>query len=226
MKSLRICVVGLLVAAAGAWAASPAQATLPGDDGLVAVGIVQEKGDQFRTPLYTMKPDGSALERLTDPDWGQIDGSPAWSPDYKTIAFHREDTTSGISNVYTIRVDGTGLKRLTSCTSRPEPCGDSEPTWTPDGQLIVFSHCCVPGNGGFLVGLSSIRPDGTHLERITLNQDVDFGDGTPVVSPKGDWIAFSRTVGRHVSDPGNHAPISALFLVRPDGSGLHRITSY
>jgi Tol biopolymer transport system component len=60
------------------------------------------------------------------------DNFPAWSPNGDLIAFTRfsEDDY----DIYTIRPDGTGLKRLTTT-----PGKDAHEIWSPDGKQILFS---------------------------------------------------------------------------------------
>jgi TolB protein len=60
------------------------------------------------------------------------DNFPAWSPKGDLIAFTRfsEDDY----DIYTIRPDGTGLKRLTTTLGN-----DAHEIWSPDGRHILFS---------------------------------------------------------------------------------------
>ncbi len=203
---------------------SPARATFPGPDGQVVFGQGQSRGTQFREPLFTMNPDGTAARQLTDPPWGTVDTDPWWSPDGSTVVFER-DGPDGNGQIYTIGADDSDLTQLTSCSGTDPACVFSgTPAWTPDGKTIVFSHCCVAANGGYLIGLYTMRADGSHVRRITLNPDLDWGDFSPTVSPDGRWVAFSRVIG---ATPGNaDQSVSALFLVRIDGSGLRQVTSY
>ena len=62
-------------------------------------------------------------------DWK--DGSPAWSPDGKRIAFYSE--RDGNAEIYVMNADGTGVTRLT----RHER-GRRLPAWSPDGRTISF----------------------------------------------------------------------------------------
>jgi hypothetical protein len=78
------------------------------------------------------------------------------------------------------------------------------PVFSPDGSQIVVQA----GEGGGLVSV----PTGLGRRRtLTKGYDSD-----PVWSPDGQWIAFTRGVPRGVSD---------VWLVRADGTGLHKLTT-
>ena len=108
-------------------------------------------------------------------------GDPQLSPDGRTVAF-----TSGsvdkqanrvITQIYTINIDGSNLKQITT--------GDkshSSPRWSPDGKRLAF----VTGGQ-----IWTMEPDGDDREQITK---VSTGAGGPVWSPDGRWIAFVSDV--------------------------------
>jgi TolB protein len=106
----------------------------------------QAKTGEFE--LYVMNSDGSNVRRLgTAPN----SGAPAFSPDGGTIAFSsdRNGATAG-TEIYTIKIDGTGEKRLTSSAG-----DDTDPTWSPDGTHIAFRS--ARGNGG----IYTMKADGS-----------------------------------------------------------------
>jgi Tol biopolymer transport system component len=89
---------------------------------------------------------------------------PAWSPDGRQIAF--EDNADvpagkpdvpGISEIYVVNIDGTGLRRLTRDRKT-----DWTPTWTPDGQILFASF----RNGPYEVFV--MNRDGTGLHRFEV----------------------------------------------------------
>ena len=61
------------------------------------------------------------------------DFRPAWSPDGQWLAFSSDRGTQDESDIYVIRPDGTGLRRLTET-----PGWDGSPTWSPDGRQVAY----------------------------------------------------------------------------------------
>ena len=91
---------------------------------------------------------------------------PAWSPDGKLVAFAARRGT-GHFEIYTIGVDGTGLRRVTYSTEDA-----FEPAWSPDGSTIAFSR------GGSIV---TIDPNGEQQQVLT---DADDNDSSPDWNPR------------------------------------------
>ncbi len=95
--------------------------------------------------LFTINPDGSSQEKLTDNtdddgfDGSLLPGSPlvpdargiSWSPDGNRLAFISD--RNGNLDVFVVNVDGTGLEQLTTHTA-----DDYDPFWLPNGEEIAF----------------------------------------------------------------------------------------
>jgi len=90
-----------------------------------------------RGEIHVMDADGTNVRRVTTlPAYAMLDLAPRFSPDGRRIVFTRyvaEHGSHGISALFTVRVDGGGLKRLT-----PWSNGAANANWSPNGKKLVF----------------------------------------------------------------------------------------
>jgi TolB protein len=86
-------------------------------------------------------------------------GTPDVSPDGLRLIFHDHENTEYFPDIWTARVDGTGLKRLTS----PKALAAGEPAFSPDGKRIVFVGSVT---FSFAPDIYSMNEDGTRLKLI------------------------------------------------------------
>src|SRR5919109_358302 len=110
--------------------------------------------------LFVINADGTGLRRIT-PYALKASDSPAWSPKADLIAFHTEtDSDTGSGDIYTIRSDGSALKRLTDVGKdvRVTSC-----SFSPDGEWIVFGKTGTAGAPGLFI----MRENGTDTRRVT-----------------------------------------------------------
>ena len=93
-----------------------ASATYPGSvDGRLAIG----SGVDGNFDIYTVLPNGQALQRLTkDP---LFDACPAWSADGKQIAWCHGVQRGGVIDVWTMKPDGSDKRRVTDLGGRVGP---------------------------------------------------------------------------------------------------------
>lgn len=136
---------------------------------------------------------------ITDNQAG-TDGGPDWSPDGSRIAFHSDPDGSGVSEIYSMRPDGTDLVQLTDLGGM-----NWDPSWSPDGQNIVFAHFSDAWS------LYSVEADGTEVTALE-----EAGDGwQPSWSGSGDQIAFSSQRDGSWN----------IYVVDADGGNLVRLTN-
>jgi tricorn protease-like protein len=181
--------VVLLVAAAlspAAWGA------FPGRDGRIAF-TTETASDPT---IATMEPDGSGVRTLTS-GWG-----PSWSADGKRIVYNRASRWG--PDIFLIRANGSGLRRLTSSPHWWEAAEG----FSPDGRRIVFSRIFSGRNP---------RPEEIIIMRLRdLKMRVLTTDGIgPQWSPNGRRIVFSDQ---------STTPGGGLAIIRPDGTHKRRLT--
>lgn len=124
--------------------------------------------------------------------------APRYAPDSSHIIFSM--AVNGNTDIYRIPVAGGTPQRLTNA-----PGIDTGGSYSPDGSKIVFES-----DRSGTQQLYVMDADGSNQRRIS------FGGGgyaTPVWSPRGDLIAFTRTGSFQIG------------VMTPDGSGQRILTS-
>jgi Tol biopolymer transport system component len=110
----------------------------------------------------------------------------------------------GASSIYTVRPDGSGLRRLTVPPTRQQLGGDSGPVWSPNGRRIVFERDLTYW-GADRYRLAAVAATGGLARQLTKGPF----DAMPTFSPSGRRIAFVRggaTVSLYTIDRlGRHA---------------------
>lgn len=182
-------------------------------------GYVWALYDSF--DIFTAKPDGSDLRRLTDAPGYDAEGTIA--DDGSRIVF--TSTRSGDPEIYTMKLDGSDVRRLTN-----EVGYDGGPVFSPDAKRIVY-RAHHPRNDAERADFQAymekglIRP--TWLEIFVMNADgsekrqltsLGAASFAPAWHPDGKRLIFST----NVADPKGRD--FDLYIMNDDGSGLERVT--
>jgi len=144
------------------------------------------------------------LRRLTFSEG--YDAECTYAPDGRHIVF--ASLRDSDQEIYVCDADGGNPRRITHT-----PGGDGGPFFSPDGQRLVYrSDRC--GNGNLQIVVNNVA--GTAERQITSNCE-EF-HWCPYWHPSGKWIIFTHADFRR-------RPNFDLYLIRDDGSEMHRVTS-
>lgn len=133
--------------------------------------------------IYVMNSFGNNPTRLTD--YADGDGSPAWAPNGRQIAFDRcLFNRQGVQNyeVYVMDADGRN-----QCPLTDHPAFDAYPDWSPDGAQIAFVSTRGPRQDPNIYVMDA---DGSNVTQIT---HVEWA-GEPMWSPDGRYIGFQANI--------------------------------
>ena len=142
--------------------------------------------------IYSMEADGTGQFNLTQDKTTnvRVDVEPAWSPAGTLVAFERQYVSRnkdamGGSDIFLVKSDGTKLGNVTG-SSTPK-IRNSHPSWSPNGNLIVFSS---NRDGNF--ELYTIKASGLGLSQLTKTR-APVQNLEPQWSPDGNSVVFTRT---------------------------------
>ncbi len=203
--------------------------------------IVFAGGPGGNSQVYTVRPDGTGLRRITDGSGDLVE--PAISPDGSRIAYHQV-----YGDAHVINLDGTSQRDLGFLL------GDL--SWSPDGGYLVGSDWAEGGGYNsdlwiysFATGLRTKitnRPDGTaftwpawspdgaHIAASFLTNNqwdivVMNADGSGIANLTGDWPSDEYTPswtpdGQFVLFASTHGGDQDIWAMKPDGTGRTNLT--
>jgi len=173
------------LSSAGAW--SPDGRTL-------AVAAVR----RGRPVLAMLDPKSGRIQREVALDGLDDAHNPAFAPDGRTIVM--SGNRGGLIDLYRVSLDSGAVTQLTR-----DAFADLQPTFTPDGESVVFV------TERFSTDLETLVPGPLRLARLTLAT----GDVRPI-------SAFLR--GKHLSPQVSADGTSITFIADPDGvNNLYRL---
>jgi len=198
-----VCAAAALVVAG--LAAGISQATAPGKNGRIAFSRYA-LSNTLTAHIVVANSDGSGQHAVTHTARGYVDDHPYWSPDGSRILFERGCSNNCSRHIWTVRPDGSGLRRLSPGCSSGAFCPDDVfPAYSPDGRQIAFDSYRGPKTGGYgvMVADANLR----HAHRVASGN-------APRWSPDGKQLVF-------VDQPRS---VLSVYVCNSDGSGLRRIT--
>ena len=192
------------------------------------IGLIYGDGGLgFSGAVYTMTPQGTAINRLTHVFYGDVPlacafgGGFTWSPDGSSLAVWSQGTQSRLN------------LSITDDTATPQPRDFAVgiwAEWSPDGQRLAFTEpgsppASMPGAYFLACRVSVADPDGGN--RLVLTE----GARAPRWSPDGSLVAVESLRGAYGFGenvgvvPSNGGPPRAEFRGRspawsPDGERI------
>ena len=184
------------------------------DGSRIAFGSDRSDG-AWRREIHVMDADGTNVRRLTTlPEKAVLDSQPRFSPDGGRLVFARyiREEIPIEAALFTVRLDGGGLERLT-----PWGMGAGDSDWSPDGTKIAFEASPQGSSYGDIFTIDA--DDGQQITNLTDNFSRGFGSSDPVWSADGKKILF---VSNHWFGDENGI---GLATMNPDGTDRHHISS-
>jgi TolB protein len=134
--------------------------------------------------IYSCKPDGSDLKRLTNNKY--YDAEISASPDGKWLLFGRQ--IDGKMDLWKMRPDGSGQVQVTHT-----------PEWQEGGAFFIDNETIIcrawqikdQGQRGMPMSIFTLKADGSDLKRITNDPGTNWA---PHPAPDGDHFVFVKVL--------------------------------
>ena len=213
--------------------------------------IADKNGNGGKDCLFVLNIQDGTRRLLTSPPVTEIgDGSPAVSPDGKTVAFIRKATSYGLGDLFLVPLEGGQPRRMTF-----DNADMNGAAWTADGRQIIFSS----NRGGShrlwridmatgqvasfaASGLNSLRPaidptgDRLIYTEWTTNTNIwRFDLKAPLPERKGTvWIQSTlhqdspqySSDGRHIAFISDRSGFWELWMADADGENMRQLTHF
>lgn len=202
MRAGRYAIPGLAAAAIALATATPAAATLPGENGRIAFA-------RPGTGIWTINPDGSGLTHVSPAPrrHGSCDSDPAFSPRGSWILFQGCNPDRHVTNVARMTVHGG--KRRTLVNSYYGRVAPQTPTFSPSGKRIALAA-------------------GSNRPKIYLaNSSGEALRNLGVVGYAPAWSSTGRiafTVPENTRQWCNSTELDDISTMRSDGTHRHKVT--
>jgi Tol biopolymer transport system component len=180
--------------------------------------------------LYTADPDGSDVERLSEPgiDGVYEDYHARYSRDGSYLTFLRVRNEPFNFAIFRMDSDGTDVRRLTPWKLDADLADLSLATSGPTEDLLVFEtygHGAPQGKTNNVATVPATCPTVAkcreRIRYVTHRRRGPVANFNPAWSPSGKRIAFTR-----FKDGGkDRRAVGDIYTIRPDGKGKRPVTT-
>lgn len=139
----------------------------------------------------------------------------AWNPVMGLIVFSSE-REGDLGEIWTHNPDSGSFMRITHHQDMGEYYYFLEPSFSPDGQWIVFEVSPDETEDVQQGSIWKVRMDGSEMTQLTGGPSENTDDRQPNWSPRGDRILFQRR------EPGSDD--WDIYTMAPDGSDFRQVT--
>jgi serine/threonine protein kinase len=168
--------------------------------------------EQTRFPYYRVPVLGGTPQLIIKED---VDSAVSFSPDGKQFAFMRGEPQLGETSLMIVNTDGTNEKKLVTRTPQEFGTPWASPSWSPDGELIVFSLATSEGGKRMLDVWTSSVTDGA-TKRLTSQRWMSISALT--------WLRDASGIVVAAADQTNTPSHQIWFVSYPQGE-VRRITN-
>lgn len=165
--------------------------------------------------LDTDQGDRVAVQNVTSGAAVGTDAQPSWRPDGQKIIFATTKVSGGGTggfDIATVNPDGTGLEYIVATNER-----EQWPVYSPDSSKIAFQRGPAAGPVDII-----IHDLGTQTEtNLTTALRTGPADATRFEAPCWGSVGGTEYIYFH----SNRDTFFDIYRIKPDGSGLERITS-
>jgi dipeptidyl aminopeptidase/acylaminoacyl peptidase len=173
--------------------------------------------------MYTPKPNVWQIDMPAPPPGAQWTPAPRYVKEIHYRADRRGFLEPGFVHLFVVPADGGTPRQLTKGNWNAGSRFDGQPgavgwSWTPDGRSIVFDGLMDPNSD------KNYRDSDINLVDVATGAMKKLTSqrgswSSPVVSPDGQWIAYSG----YASTPQTYKT-GELFVMRLDGTGAKKIS--
>lgn len=143
---------------------------------------------ELKGAIYTIKPDGTGLRRVTSPATNEWERFPEFVPGNESLVFTRYSNLMGTqSELYSVNLKSRKVTRLTNLGALTE-----YPAVSPDGSKIAFISSAQGQANLYLMNI-----DGSNPVRLSASS---MPESYPDWSPDGAQVIFRRSTSANSWD--------------------------